>query len=213
MSATAPDSNAPRRRGRPPRKPDDQAARKALIRAGLAQLTESGYANVGLDEITAAAGVTKGSFYHYFPNKAAFGAELIEAYGAFFRDKISRSLDRADLTPLARLQAFTRDAEAGMAKYDFRRGCLIGNLGQEMSRLPEEYRARLIAVLERWQALVADCLRAGQATGEVPATQDPEILAEIFWTGWEGAVLRTKLQRNPEPLRRFTDGFLRLARS
>lgn len=213
MSAPAPDSNLPRRRGRPPRKPDDQAARKALIRAGLVQLTERGYTNVGLDEITAAAGVTKGSFYHYFPTKAAFGAELIEAYGAYFRDTLSRSLDRADLTPLARLQAFTRDAEAGMARHDFRRGCLIGNLGQEMGTLPEDYRARLIAVLESWQALVSDCLSAGQSTGEVPAHQDPDTLAEIFWTGWEGAVLRAKLQHSPEPLRRFADGFARLARS
>ncbi|OOY24108.1 TetR family transcriptional regulator [Thioclava sediminum] len=204
---------APSRRGRPRRKPEDQDARKALIQAGLAQLTERGYASVALEEITAAAGVTKGSFYHYFPTKAAFGAALIDAYGAYFEDKLRRAFDRADLTPLARLTAFTEEAEAGMARFDFRRGCLIGNLGQEMGSLPEEFRTRLIAVFERWQSLTATCLRDAQAVGEIGPDHDADALAELFWTGWEGAVLRTKLQRNPEPLRRFTDGFLRLARS
>ncbi|QPZ92181.1 acrylate utilization transcriptional regulator AcuR [Thioclava electrotropha] len=204
---------APSRRGRPRRKPEDQDARKALIQAGLAQLTERGYASVALDEITAAAGVTKGSFYHYFPTKAAFGATLIDAYGAYFEDKLRRAFDRTDLSPFTRLTAFTEEAEAGMARFDFRRGCLIGNLGQEMGSLPEAFRTRLIAVFERWQSLTATCLRDAQAAGEIGPDHDPDALAELFWTGWEGAVLRTKLQRNPEPLRRFTDGFLRLARS
>ena len=33
-----------------------------------------------------------------------------------------------------------------MARHAYRRGCLIGNLGQEMSALPESYRDRLEAV-------------------------------------------------------------------
>ena len=38
-----------------------------------------------------------------------------------------------------------------MARHGFRRGCLIGNLGQEMSALPESYRDRLEAVFQDWQ--------------------------------------------------------------
>ncbi|WP_241012065.1 TetR family transcriptional regulator C-terminal domain-containing protein, partial [Burkholderia sp. Ac-20392] len=30
-----------------------------------------------------------------------------------------------------------------MARYAYSRGCLIGNLGQEMGALPESFRARL----------------------------------------------------------------------
>ncbi|KFE33717.1 TetR/AcrR family transcriptional regulator [Thioclava atlantica] len=211
MTASAPPSDLPRPRGRPRRGPAEQAARKALIRAGLVHLTERGYTSVGIDEIVTAAGVSKGSFYYHFASKAAFGEALIDAYGEYFRDKLLRSLDRRELRPLARLRAFTVIAEAGMAKFGFRRGCLIGNLGQEMAALPEGYRTRLIAVLESWQAPTAACLREGQATGEVSADHDPDALAEFFWTGWEGAVLRAKLERNPGPLRRFAAGFERLA--
>ncbi|MBU2329469.1 MAG: TetR family transcriptional regulator C-terminal domain-containing protein, partial [Alphaproteobacteria bacterium] len=36
---------------------------------------------------------------------------------------------------------------------------------------------------------------------------DPAKLAAIFWIGWEGAVLRAKLEQGPDPLILFADGF------
>lgn len=210
MSDSAPSRSPARPRGRPRLAPADQASRRALLKAGLAQLTERGYVAVRLDDIVAMAGVTKGAFYHHFQSKSDYGAVLIAEYDAYFRDRIARSLGRSDLSPLARLQDFAQMAEAGMARHGFRRGCLIGNLGQEMASLPEDYRARLIAVLEGWQAMTAACLQDAQDAGEIGPQQDTTALAALFWTGWEGAVLRTKLECNPAPLRQFTAGFLRL---
>lgn len=201
---------ARRRRGRPPAAPEEQATRQALIRAGLLHLTERGYGAAAVDEILAAAGVTKGSFYHHFPSKAAFGAALIDAYGAYFLVRLRRNLDREDLAPLDRLAAFAADMETSMAEHDYRRGCLVGNLGQEMASVPEDYRARLQSVLAEWQAETAACLREAQARGDIGPGEDPETLAALFWTGWEGAVMRARLDRGPAPLRLFIAAFLRL---
>ena len=109
------------------------------------------------------------------------------------------------------LRGFIADAELGMAQHGFRRGCLIGNLGQEMASLPPEFSDRLIAVLEDWQRATAACLKLAREAGQIPAHHDPDSLAAFFWIGWEGAVLRAKLERKAEPLRQFADGFLRLA--
>lgn len=201
----------PRRRGRPPVAADDQLARKALMRAGLVYLTERGYSSVGVDEILRASGVAKGSFYYHFGSKAAFGSALIDAYHDYFAAKLASWFERADLAPFDRLRGFIADAELGMAQHGFRRGCLIGNLGQEMAALPQEFSERLIAVLEDWQRRTAVCLRLAQEAGQIPGHHDPDGLATFFWIGWEGAVLRAKLERKAEPLRQFADGFLRLA--
>lgn len=202
-------SEKPRRRGRPRVAADDQAARRALLRAGLVYLTERGYCSVGLDEILRASGVAKGSFYYHFGSKAAFGSALIDAYHDYFSAKLASWFERHELTPLDRLRGFVADAEAGMAQYGFRRGCLIGNLGQEMAALPKQFRTRLIYVLEDWQRRTAVCMRLAQEMGQIPAHLDPDGLAAFFWIGWEGAVLRAKLERKAEPLRQFADGFLR----
>ena len=95
-----------------------------------------------------------------------------------------------------------------MARHDFRRGCLVGNLGQEMSALPESFRARLIATLEDWQARTEACLIEAQSRDDIPRTADPKALAAAFWIGWEGAILRAKLERKVTPLRLFSEYFL-----
>lgn len=198
----------PRRRGRPP-KPREEIGdtRELLLRAGLEVLTEKGFAATGIDEILGRVGVPKGSFYHYFESKEAFGLQLVVRYGDFFAKKLDRHLGNTALTPLCRLRAFVDDAIQGMRRHDYRRGCLIGNLGQEIGALPERFRVRLKDTFADWQARLAACLSEAQKIGELSCEAQPNQLAEFFWTGWEGAVLRAKLEQSAAPLELFATVF------
>lgn len=199
----------PRRAGRPPRQDGSrEQTREALLRAGTEILTEHGFASTGIDMVLKRVGVPKGSFYHYFESKEDFGAAVIDRYADYFAAKLDRCLLDPRRPPLERVAAFVADARDGMARFEYRRGCLIGNLGQELGALNEAYRLRLEAVFRDWQRRLARCLEAAQAEGELAADADPEALAEFFWIGWEGAVLRAKLVRGAAPLDRFFDGFL-----
>lgn len=198
----------PRKRGRPPKIDGTyRETRESLLRAGVAALTEKGFAATGIDEILKSVGVPKGSFYHFFASKEAFGAELITLYDHYFVRKLDQFLLDENLTPLQRIDAFCRDAERGMARFEFRRGCLVGNLGQEMNALPESFREQLHQVLLGWQARTERCLQEAQAHGEIGRQVDCTRLAAFFWIGWEGAVLRAKLERQARPLRIFAEQF------
>jgi len=54
--------------------------RDHLLATGEAVIRGKGFAAVGLAEILGEAGVPKGSFYHYFKSKEAFGAEMLARY-------------------------------------------------------------------------------------------------------------------------------------
>lgn len=204
-------ASEPRRRGRPPKdQSEPNAPRARLLRTGVAILTEKGFSAVGIDEILDSAEVPKGSFYHYFDSKDAFGLALIDAYAAYFARKLDRWFDAAERAPLDRLRGFIADARSGMARYGYRRGCLVGNLGQEMGALPEPFRKRLAAVFRDWEARTSRCLRAAQETGDIPEGIDCDSLAHFFWIGWEGAVLRAKLEKRPDALDVFAKGFFAL---
>lgn len=195
-------------RGRPPKSTESGlSTREWLIRCGTEMLTEHGFVSTGIDPVLRRAGVPKGSFYHYFDSKEAFGQAVIESYAAYFARKLDRLLGDVSILPLARLRAFVADARQGMARYDFRRGCLVGNLGQEVGGLSEIVRVRLEAIFSDWEARVAACLREAQARGELAAEADCRQLAAFFWIGWEGAILRAKLVRSAAPLDLFADGF------
>ena len=98
-----------RRRGRPPKQREDLVdTRELLLRAGLEVLTEKGFSATGIDEILGRVGVPKGSFYHYFASKEAFGLSLIERYGKFFARKLDRHLLNSDLPPPRASACFCR---------------------------------------------------------------------------------------------------------
>jgi len=198
----------PRKRGRPSKDEGDvRATREALLNAGVAALTEKGFSATGIDEILKSVGVPKGSFYHFFNSKEAFGAELIARYDEYFVRKLDRFFLDDTKSPLDRIDAFFVDAERGMKRFGFRRGCLVGNLGQEMGALPEAFRAQLTGVLLGWQHRTATVLEQARRTGEIGKSADCAEWAAFLWTGWEGAVLRAKLERKAAPLQLFAKVF------
>ena len=202
-------TNKTPRRGRPPKQSNDKIDTKtALIRSGTETLTERGYITSDIETILKKVNIPKGSFYYYFANKEAFGQEVMENYAHYFAAKLDKHLLNTLLSPLQRIHAFYLDAKAGMEKYHFERGCLIGNLSQEVSTLPQRYRHLLNDILKTWQDRIASCLHEAQRRGEISSTADCETLATFFWIGWEGAVMRAKLDKNAKPLTIFITQFL-----
>ncbi|MDD2856614.1 MAG: TetR family transcriptional regulator C-terminal domain-containing protein, partial [Desulfuromonadaceae bacterium] len=94
------------------------------------------------------------------------------------------------------------------AHHNYKRGCLAGNLGQEMGALPESFREQLKAVFQDWQSRFAACLEEVKEVGDISADADCQQLAATFWIGWEGAILRAKLEGSPYPLDLYADFFL-----
>ena len=183
--------------------------RNALVWCGTELLTERGFQITGIDEVLKRVGVPKGSFYHYFKSKDHFGHAVIDNYEAYYAKKMDRIFGDSSQSPLQRLVNFTANAKNGMVKFDFKRGCLIGNLSQELAALDTQFRERLEGVLVSWEKRVAECLSEAIDIGELAPGQDPQALSRFFWVGWEGAILRSKLMRSLEPIDQFTSIFFR----
>ncbi|WP_440061236.1 acrylate utilization transcriptional regulator AcuR [Pseudomonas syringae] len=199
-----------RRPGRPPKVDrDNLETREVLLRRGLEVLTEQSFSATGLDYLLKEVGIPKGSFYHYFPSKEAFGRAVLEEYSRYFAQRLDRWLLDEALSPLERLVGFVQSAKHGMARHDYRRGCMVGNLGQEVGLLPEGFRDTLEQIFLDWQSKLAACLSAAQACGELSRRADCHELAAFFWIGWEGAVLRARLVKSDNPLNIFIAGYLR----
>ncbi|QQN35139.1 TetR/AcrR family transcriptional regulator [Rahnella aceris] len=202
------------RRGRPPKTTREFAdSREALIRSGLEVITEMGYLSAGIDAVIKKIAVPKGSFYHYFASKREFGMEVLTSYGSFFAHKLDKFLLNTELSPLQRIDAFVIHAGQGMAKFEFSRGCLVGNLLQESPLLPEDFPQKLKEILGEWESSMTICLLEAHQVGELASTIPPAHLAQIFWSGWEGAVMRAKLFRSAEPLNQFWTYFRHMLQS
>lgn len=188
-----------------PRRSARAETRDRLIQVGTEILSEKGFESTGIDEVLRRAGVPKGSFYYYFESKSDFGLAVVDHYAALWERKLTRILGADGISPLQRVHDYIADGMHGLEKYKFRRGCLIGNLGQELSVLDGEFRKRLSAVFESWTQMLAECLQDAKEAGELPGEADCDQLAKFFWIAWEGAILQAKLEHSTKPVEQFRD--------
>ena len=85
-----------------------------------------------------------------------------------------------EVPPLERIRNYLEHSIEHLAEHDFTRGCLIGNLGQELADQNERFRARLAAIFADWQVKFTDCLREAQQAGTLNPAHAPEAVASFF---------------------------------
>ncbi|WP_111496969.1 TetR/AcrR family transcriptional regulator [Marinobacter bohaiensis] len=183
--------------------------RAELIRVGSDIIARRGFNSTGINVVLKEAGVPKGSFYYYFASKEDFGLAVIDDFAADYEDRLNRTLGNAELAPLERIRQFLEEGMADMTDCDCCRGCLAGNLGQELAGQNEAFRQRLDGLFNDWQARFARCLDEARERGDIDASADTSALAQLLQMGWQGATLRAKVSRSVTPMQGFADMFFR----
>jgi TetR/AcrR family transcriptional repressor of nem operon len=175
--------------------------REQILDAGLKVLLEKGFNGCGVQEITDAAGVPKGSFYNHFESKEALGAEIVDRYA---RENPRRAILRdASIPPLERLRTYFAANIGVFTDSHFTRGCLIGNFSAEMAAHSAMIRERLVGLFAGWTGDIAACIRQAQAEGAVKNQTDPAELAAFLIDAYEGALLRARVDKTDAPFRRL----------
>jgi len=185
--------------------------RSDIIRAGMGIIARYGYNSTGIEAILKQAGVPKGSFYHYFSSKQEFGLQVLDHFASGIERIFSTMLSDASLSPLARLRKCVESLVVRFEDNNCGVGCLVANLGQELADQNEEFRQRLARIFRSWMRLFEQCLREARSAGEIPAQSSPELLAEVFISGFEGALLVSKVMKSSPPLRNFIDFYFERA--
>lgn len=158
-----------------------------------------GFSGVGLNEILAAAGVPKGSFYHYFSSKEAFGEALLADYFEEYLADIDATLAEAGLSHAERLMNYWRKWQATQGSIDYQRKCLAVKLAAEVSDLSEPMRLALKSGTAGIINRVAGAIEAGVAEGALTVDDDPRATAETLYHLWLGASLMAKIERSDAP--------------
>ena len=179
--------------------------RERLLDAGVEIFHRCGFNGCGVQEITEAAGVPKGSFYNHFASKEALGAAVLDRYWQQRAGAVVHILEDDEVRPRERLRRHFAAMAASMAKRSYTGGCLIGNLGAELSDHSKLVCERLAAVFAGWTGAVESCIRQAQQEGDIRADCDARVLAAFLINAWEGAVLRAKVDKNAVPFEEFNE--------
>ena len=183
------------------------SVRGKLVQAGLETLHAQGFNGCSIQDITEAAGVPKGSFFNHFKSKELLVLDVLGPYGE--SNRVDMLFDQSK-PPLERLRQHFNFLADSYARFDFERGCLLGNLGAEIATSHPPVREALREILKAWSGIVAGVLREAQATGEIKPDLNVDELGNFLVNAWEGVVLRLKIVKNRAPVDEFLDVCFRL---
>lgn len=177
--------------------------REQIITEGLRLVHRNGFAATGVQAITQAAGVPKGSFYNHFTSKDAFGAVIINCYlSETLRILFWTLAESGTVRPLERLRCHLHQLTKMAAEQGWV-GCLLGNFAAELNSCAPAIRSELRHCMECWRDLLADCVEQGQIAGEITRDLPAREIAAFLLDGWQGAMLRAKVEQCRAPLDTF----------
>lgn len=162
-------------------------------------IATKGFTAMGLNELLQTAGVPKGSFYHYFASKEAFGEALLESYFATYLEELDAILGRTGASAQERLLAYFLFWTETQSCEEESHRCLAVKLSAEVSDLSEALREVLRLGTGSIVARLAETIESGQSEGSISRELNAELLAETLYHLWLGASLRAKLTRDRSP--------------
>jgi TetR/AcrR family transcriptional repressor of nem operon len=171
-----------------------------LLEAAQTLLLRQGFAATTVDQICAAAGLTKGSFFHYFKSKDALGEAVVEYFYAQQREQFARAGFLRLTDPLARLHGlldFTAQSVTGDEKTQ---SCLLGNLSQELSHTHPRIRRKCEACFAGLSGAVAETLRQAKKQYRPKVDFDPESVATLFLSLFQGSRILAKARQDARPI-------------
>ena len=181
--------------------------RTRIVDAAAALIHERGVAGTTLDDVKAAAEVSSSQLYHYFADKDALVAAVIDHQA----DAVLHTQQQADLTSADGLRDWRNMIIAEAGRTGGQGGCPLGALVGQLAETDPAARGRVADGFERWTRTIAAQLEALQAAGQLSAGTDPEDLATTLLAALQGGLLLAQVRRDTRPLETTIDTLLTLA--
>ncbi|SEG08163.1 transcriptional regulator, TetR family [Actinacidiphila yanglinensis] len=170
--------------------------RRAILDSGRRVITAKGYSAVGLNEILKEAGVPKGSFYHFFTSRDAFGEALLQRYFDEYFATMDRITADRNKNAAQQLMQYWQNFYDTQAVDDCQGRCLVVKLGAEIADLSEAMRETMKAgttqIVDRLERMIT----AGVGDGSLTIDADPRATAETLYDLWLGASVMAKIHRS-----------------
>ena len=173
------------------------ATRRRIVEVAARLTHADGVEATSLDDVCAAAKVSKSQLYHYFADKEALVREVIAAQTeqvlAAQEPAIGKLESAAGLRAWAdTILALNRATTAG---------CPLGSLANELANQSEAARAELVAGFDAWAERLSRGFSVMQSRGELSSSASPRDLAISVLAALQGGLLLAKTARSPAPLK------------
>jgi TetR/AcrR family transcriptional regulator, transcriptional repressor for nem operon len=177
--------------------------KQKLIDTALELIWTSSYGSVSVDDICKAAGVKKGSFYHFFPSKVDLAMAAMEQSFIVAKPRFDEifSASTPPLERFARLADYTYEGQKQFARERGRVvGCPCTSLGCEMAGQEPGIRDKFDEHMARMERYYEQGVRDLVADGMLTADTDVKAKAKEVYAFFLGQLMIARIRNDLSPL-------------
>ncbi len=166
------------------------STREKILNSAYRLFYEKGFNGTSIDDILKDAQLNKGSLYHIFKSKKKVLLAVIEEKIAPILTEEDYKIIQAEPKPLH----FLEQKLLNIDFFDFKHGCPLNNLVQEMSPVDVDAAKALLKIYNNLEYYYFLALR-----DEKLSEEDKKSLAKMMVATVEGAIVSAKAAQNKEP--------------
>ncbi len=167
-----------------------------LLNTGYQLIAHKGFTAVGIKQILDTAGVPKGSFYHYFASKEAFGEAIISHYFTRYKTRLD-IINQQDVSAQQKLYNYFQNWYDTQQNGCDHEKCLVVKLSAEVADLSDPMRIALNNGYQQTITWLAEQIKSGWEEASIPHLENvsAESLAKRWYFAWLGASLIAKISQ------------------
>ena len=174
------------------------ATRVRLLDAARDLIRAKGYTATTVDDICTAAGLSKGSFFHYFASKEQLGSAAIEQFGLMASEVFESAPYVRKPDPRERLFGYL-DFRAAMLQAELTQyTCLLGTTVQEVHATHPDLREACDRELTAHVAMLAQDLQAAKERYAPDAQWSAQSVGYFMQSVLQGAFIFAKARQSPD---------------
>lgn len=181
--------------------------RQRIVEQAANVMSVRGYFATSMADLARETGLEKGSLYNHFASKEELALAAFDYSVALVRQRFDAALS-GQVTALDRLRAIIGVFRSLADAPPLPGGDPVLNMAIESDdaypRLLEQAQHAMV----NWQKLIGSTVKAGCAAGELRPDLNPREVASIITATLEGAVMMSKLFREPQHMRWAVDHLL-----
>jgi len=165
------------------------STRQKIINSAYRLFYERGFNGTSIDDILKDAGLNKGSLYHIFKSKK-------EVLLTVIKEKIAYNLEQKykDIATVKQPLKYLEEKLLATDSFDFKHGCALNNLVQEMSPVDEDIAKALLKVYNDLEDYYFLALKE-----EDIHDQEKKSLSKMMVATVEGAIMAAKARQDKAP--------------
>ncbi|WP_237752523.1 TetR/AcrR family transcriptional regulator [Mycolicibacterium aromaticivorans] len=172
--------------------------RDRIVAVAADLMQQRGVARTTVEDIQEAAGISSSQLYHYFADKGALVAAVIELQGQRVLGVQHLGLDR--VTCLADLWRW-RDLVVGIrTAQNCVGGCPLGSLAADLAETDAVARAQLARWFAEWERILRTGLASMASAGQFADGTDTDRLALALLAATQGGLLLSQVNRDTAAL-------------